>query len=406
MNDMLNIVLFDDQRVRRFFPLTLTRPMAELRVGILSVKEKWSKALRVQPSDISSYSLPHLNAIFLQPKEGGVTEQYLYINSAYFPSQALVEEILTLQSKEVLVDTQGQQIALLSDAPVQDIRTKAPIAQNTRKSSLDLHKQQLQHIWDIFELNDHQIRADIVWLNLSKNTTISSTNQVIGDALYVEDGASVECAMLNTSTGPIYIGKNSNIMEGAMIRGPVAICEGGVVKMGTKIYGATTIGPYSKVGGELNNSVITGYSNKGHDGFLGNSVIGEWCNLGADTNTSNLKNNYSEVNIWSYNTASFQNSQRQFVGLVMGDHSKSAINTMFNTGTVVGTFCTLFGSDFPEKFVPDFSWGFLKNWQEHTFEKAIQTARLVMQRRNIELTDQHIKLYQAVLDLTKEHRKG
>ncbi|RPJ66900.1 MAG: glucose-1-phosphate thymidylyltransferase, partial [Alphaproteobacteria bacterium] len=214
-----------------------------------------------------------------------------------------------------------------------------------------------------------------------------------------------ECAVINANTGPVYIGKNAEIMEGSLIRGPFALCEHSVLKMGAKIYGATTIGPFSKVGGEINNSIITGNSNKAHDGFLGNSVLGEWCNLGADTNNSNLKNNYAEIKLWNYNSEKFTKTGLQFCGLFMGDHSRCGINTMFNTGTVVGVSSNIFGTGFPRNFIPSFSWGGNAGFMVYQKPKAYEAAENAMQRRNVQFTSDDIKILDAVFDLTEKYRK-
>jgi UDP-N-acetylglucosamine diphosphorylase/glucosamine-1-phosphate N-acetyltransferase len=240
-----------------------------------------------------------------------------------------------------------------------------------------------------------------------QSQTISTTNTVFGDSrnIFIEEGAWVECSILNATNGPIYIGKNATVMEGCIVRGGLALCEGATLKMGAKIYGATTIGPYSKIGGEVNNSVIIGYSNKGHDGFLGNAVIGQWCNLGADTNNSNLKNNYSEIKVWNYPSGGFINTGKQFCGLIMGDHSKSGINSMFNTGTTIGFFCNIYGSDFPRTFVPSFSWGSSKGFVTYQIDKAIETANRVMERRNKTLDAIEEDILRAIFEQTKGYRK-
>jgi UDP-N-acetylglucosamine diphosphorylase/glucosamine-1-phosphate N-acetyltransferase len=232
-----------------------------------------------------------------------------------------------------------------------------------------------------------------------------SVNTIAKENIFIEEGAKLEFVTLNASTGPIYIGKNTEIMEGSMIRGPFALCEGAGVKLGAKVYGATTVGPYSKIGGEVNNSVLFGYSNKGHDGFLGNSVLGEWCNIGADSNNSNLKNNYEEVKLWSYETESFEKTGLQFCGLMMGDHSKCGINTMFNTGTVVGVSANIFGAGFPRNFVPSFSWGGAAGFTVYMTRKAFETARLVMSRRGVDFDEKEAKILQHVFEDTKIWRK-
>jgi UDP-N-acetylglucosamine diphosphorylase/glucosamine-1-phosphate N-acetyltransferase len=222
--------------------------------------------------------------------------------------------------------------------------------------------------------------------------------------LFLEPGAKAQASIFNTQTGPIYLGKDSEVMEGCLVRGGLALCEGAGLKMGAKIYGPTTIGPHAKVGGEVNNSVILGYSNKGHEGFLGNSVLGEWCNLGADTNNSNLKNTYDAVDIWDYAQGRYRSTGLQFCGLFMGDHAKTGINTMLNTGTVVGVAANVFGGGFPPKFIPDFSWGGAEGLTTHRLDKALQTAKAVMARRNTPLTEAAAQLLQAVFQQTKAYR--
>jgi UDP-N-acetylglucosamine diphosphorylase/glucosamine-1-phosphate N-acetyltransferase len=234
---------------------------------------------------------------------------------------------------------------------------------------------------------------------------LSKTNTVFGkDRIFVEQGAVVEAAILNPDGGYIYIGENATIMEGSIVRGSLAMCNHSQLKMGAKIYGPTTLGPYSKIGGEVSNSVLIGYSNKAHDGFLGNSVLGEWCNLGAGTNNSNLKNNYSEVKIWNYSTEHFEKTGLQFCGLIMGDHSKAGINTMFNTGTVVGVSCNIFGDGFPRNFIPSFSWGGAAGFTEYKIDKAFATAELVMKRRNKVFDDKERKILLSVYELSKKYR--
>ena len=264
----------------------------------------------------------------------------------------------------------------------------------------------LNFLWDIFSKNDSAIRDDFSLLTEGrKSQPISSSNKFAGSQqIFIEKGAVVECSVLNATNGPIYIGKNAEVMEGCLIRGPFALGENAVLKMGAKIYGATTIGPYCKVGGEVNNSVFQSNSNKAHDGFLGNSVIGEWCNLGADTNNSNLKNNYANVKIWSHATEEMVDTGMQFCGLFMGDHSKSGINTMFNTGTVVGVNANIYGSDFPIHFVPSFSWGTAQGFSDYRLEKALEVAERVMARRNQKLTTSERKILSHIFNLTNRFR--
>jgi UDP-N-acetylglucosamine diphosphorylase/glucosamine-1-phosphate N-acetyltransferase len=265
----------------------------------------------------------------------------------------------------------------------------------------------VQNTWDIFSNNDAALRADfeLVTQDRKSQPIPKSVNVIAPENIFIEEGAKLEFVTLNASTGPIYIGKDAEIMEGSVIRGPFALCEGAGVKLATKVYGATTVGPYSKIGGEVNNSVLFAYSNKGHDGFLGNSVLGEWCNIGADSNNSNLKNNYEEVKLWSYETESFAKTGLQFCGLIMGDHSKCGINTMFNTGTVIGVSANIFGSGFPRNFVPSFSWGGAAGFTTYTTSKAFATAKLVMSRRNVEFDAQEQAILEHVFEETKKWRK-
>jgi UDP-N-acetylglucosamine diphosphorylase/glucosamine-1-phosphate N-acetyltransferase len=260
----------------------------------------------------------------------------------------------------------------------------------------------VNHLWDIFSINGLALEQDFNLLTKGiKSAKVSKTNTLFGDQIFIEKGAKLECVILNSTTGPIYIGKNTEIMEGSVIRGPFALCEGATIKAGAKIYGPTTIGPYSKVGGEVTNSVIFGYSNKGHDGFLGNSVIGEWCNLGADTNTSNLKNNYSNVTIYDYASVNTVSTGLTFCGLMMGDHSKCSINTMFNTGTVVGVFANIFGGDFPPKFIPSFSWGGSAGFTVYELDKVFETAQRVYERRHKRLDEMDKAILKKIFSLTK-----
>jgi len=332
-----------DKNKSSFLPLTYSRPISSLRVGILTIKEKWELALN---------------------QEVGVkSDEYLGMN-------------LHLNGEE-------------KDASILPSSNK------------------LNNIWDIYVLNAIEISNDFsALIKGRKSNKISNTNKIIGEKslIFVEDGATIEASILNTKSGPIYVGKNAKIMEGSMIRGPFALCEGGVVKMGTKIYSGTTVGPYSKVGGELNNVVIQGFSNKAHDGFLGNSVIGEWCNIGADSNNSNLKNNYEEVKLWCYDEEKFINTKRQFCGLFMGDHSKFGINTMVNTGTIIGFSVNLFGSGFPRNFIPSFSWGGTSGFKTYQLKKAIETAKLVMQRRDKIFSNKDTRIFNHIYNQTSKYR--
>ena len=387
----MNIILFDNKR-EDFYPLSLTRPIAEFRLGVLTIKEKWGNYF----DSVSTLSNDYLAEKFNTKK---IKEDNIWINSQLLPSKDIVTEIKSLRVGEVL---KKESIILAF--------------RNSEFSSDELNNVEsnsdfsfFSSITDIFSLNEEEIIADIALMNLQNN--MKSLNEITDSNIksgkfpvYVEEGATIENCYINTSEGPVYIGKNTHIMQGSMLRGPFAICENSVVKMGAKIYGGTTIGPFCKVGGEINNSVFFGYSSKAHDGFLGNSIIGQWCNLGADTNNSNLKNNYDDVKIWNYGSESFLQTGLQFCGLIMGDHSKCGINTMFNTGTVVGVGANIFGSGFPRNFIPSFSWGGKSGFIIHKLEKFFSTAEKVMKRRSIPFTDIDKQVLLEVYNMTKRYR--
>lgn len=392
----MNLILFDDHGRNNLLPLTFTRPVAELRVGILTIREKWEKLFDLPAS--------YLTQEYLQEKYSyRITDDNLVLNGAVLPDGNLFRKVRELKAGEAL--KQGERLIAartgeasfnLDDSLLHD-RAK------TYQGTISV----IDYPWKIFLLNAQEIISDFKLITSGRpSAKLSKTVQVIpGGEIFVEEGFKGEFITLNTSTGPIYLGSDSEIMEGSSIRGPFALCEGSTVKMGAKIYGATTIGPYSKAGGEINNSVIYGRSNKGHDGFLGNSVIGEWCNLGADTNNSNLKNNYAEVKVWNYPENRFIGTGLQFCGLIMGDHSKSAINTMFNTGTVVGVSANVFGSGFPKNFIPSFSWGGVARTLVYQIEKAFETMQFVMDRREEKLTEKEKDIYIQIFNETAKYRK-
>jgi len=384
----MNSILFDDCR-SDLLPLTYTKPVCQLRVGILTIKEKWEI--------ISGFSFSFKTEEYLQKKYPLVlSDDNLFINGSILPDKEIVDVIEKLEREQCLVKD-GIVIAYKSsneNRPEKVVEYQNDISQINR-------------CWNIFSLNEVEIKSDFQLVTRNKITQeISKTNTVIGGQnIFIEEGAKVECSVLNAQSGFIYIGKNAEIMEGSMVRGSLAMCENSVLKMGAKIYGATTLGPFCKVGGEVNNSVFQGFSNKGHDGFLGNSVIGEWCNLGADTNNSNLKNNYAEVKLWNYSVERFEKTGLQFCGLIMGDHSKCGINTMFNTGTVIGISSNLFGPGFPRNFIPSFSWGGSGGYTTFVLDKVFDVAQKVMERRNIELSSDDKDILSYVFSLTNKYRK-
>lgn len=365
-----NYILFDDADIRAsLLPLTYTRPTAGIRIGIFTITEKWEKYL--------SASVSFLTEAYLQEKFPlKKSKQSTYINGAVCPTQELVEAINKLDDDHILVKEN------ITIAYKTDIKGK----KSAFKGSLNI----IQNPWDIFAYNAAEIQSDFNLIKSSKqkNYPITDTHTIAynPENIFIEEGVKLRACILNAEDGPIYLGKNSEVQEGALIKGPFALCESSVVNMGAKMRGDSTIGPFSKVGGEVSNSVIFGYSNKGHEGFIGNTVIGEWCNLGADTNTSNLKNNYGTVELFSYKEKGMVSSGRQFCGLIMGDHSKTGINTMFNTGTVVGVAANIFGSGFPPKHVPSFSWGGAEKFTTFRLEKAYEVADRVMERRKLKFT--------------------
>lgn len=390
----MNYILFDGTVRNALLPFTFTRPVADIRVGILTIREKWEKYL--------GYTTTTLTEEYLMEKFPMVEmEANIMINASFFPNEIVVEMIHNLEPKQAIIA--GEEIiAFYSNDTQEEVDFDDYELIDYEEEIL-----RIENTWDIFSKNDEAIREDFQLLTEDRHSQLipKSVNVIAPENIFIEEGAKLEFVTLNASTGPIYIGKNAEIMEGSVIRGPFALCEYAQVKMSAKIYGATTVGPHSKVGGEVNNSVLFGYSNKGHDGFLGNSVLGEWCNIGADTNTSNLKNNYEEVRLWSYETESFARTGLQFCGLMMGDHSKCGIDTMFNTGTVVGVSANIFGSGFPRNFVPSFSWGGASGFTTYLTKKAFEVAKVVMQRRQVEFSEQDAKILEHVFEETKKYRK-
>jgi UDP-N-acetylglucosamine diphosphorylase/glucosamine-1-phosphate N-acetyltransferase len=390
----MNYILFDGTVREALLPFTFTRPVADIRIGILTIREKWEKYL--------GYTTTTVTEEYLSEKYPMVEmESNLMINASFLPNPNLVEKIKNLKSNQALFA--GDTVIAFFTSDTQD---------EVDFDTYEIMEHQdevitVAHTWDIFSKNDAAIRADFELLTADRKSQAipKSVNVIAPENIFIEEGAKLEFVTLNASTGPIYIGANSEIMEGSVIRGPFALCESGRVKLATKVYGATTVGPHSVIGGEVNNSVLFGYSNKGHDGFLGNSVLGEWCNIGADSNNSNLKNNYEPVKLWSYETENFAQTGLQFCGLMMGDHSKCGINTMFNTGTVVGISANIFGSGFPRNFVPSFSWGGASGFTTYQTNKAFQTAKIAMARRNVEFTDLDAAILEHVFEFTKKYRK-
>ncbi len=393
----MNLIFFDDQDRENLLPLVFTRPVSEIRIGILTIREKWEKLLGQNDSS-SFFTQEYLKAKY--PLK--INDENIFINGGIIPDQTIIEELKTLKNKEALYS--GTDLIAVNLGK-EDAANFSSLAGYTAKSTASEKVIKIKNPWEIFGWNDHALRRDYELITRGrKSASISSTNTLIGHDIFVEEGATVEASILNSKTGPIYIGKDSEVMEGSVIRGPFSLGEHSATKLSTKIYGATTIGPHSKVGGELNNVVIFGYSNKAHDGFLGNAVIGEWCNLGADTNNSNLKNNYAEVKLWSYAKNRFVKTGLQFCGLIMGDHSKCGINTMFNTGTLVGVSCNIFGAGFPRNFIPSFAWGGAQGFETYQIDKVFETTEVVFKRRGLELNEIEKDILRYLFEQSKTER--
>jgi UDP-N-acetylglucosamine diphosphorylase/glucosamine-1-phosphate N-acetyltransferase len=391
----MNYILFDGSVRNSLLPFTYTRPVADIRIGILTIREKWEKYL--------SFTITTLTEEYLEEKYPMVEmEQNILLNASFLPTDVLVEQVKSLQENQAIV--KNDEIVAFYTTDVQD------------KVDFDTYEiihceedlLQIKNTWDIFSLNDKAIEADFKLMTEGrKSEPIPETVNCINPSqIFLEEGVDITYATLNATKGPIYLGKDSIVMEGCLLRGPFSLGDDSILKMGTKIYGATTIGPMSKVGGEVNNSVIFGYSSKGHEGYLGNAVIGEWCNLGADTNNSNLKNNYAEVRMWSYETERFAETGLQFCGLMMGDHSKCGINTMFNTATVVGVSANIFGGNFPRNFIPSFAWGGSAGFTTFKMNKVKEVVTAVMKRKHLDYNEQDEKILQHIFDLTEKYRKN
>ncbi len=390
----MNYILFDGTVREALLPFTFTRPVAEIRIGILTIREKWEKYL--------GYTTTTLTEEYLSEKYPMVEmENNVMINASFLPNAILSEMVKNLETNQAIFKG-DEVVAFYTNDSQEEVDFDAYEIIDYSEDCLTV-----EHTWDIFAKNDAALREDfeLITEDRTSQPIPKSVNVIAPENIFIEEGAKLEFVTLNASTGPIYIGKNSEIMEGSVIRGPFALCESGRVKLASKVYGATTVGPHSVIGGEVNNSVLFSYSNKGHDGFLGNSVLGEWCNIGADSNNSNLKNNYEPVKLWSYETENFAKTGLQFCGLMMGDHSKCGINTMFNTGTVVGVSTNIFGAGFLRNFVPSFSWGGASGFSTYLTSKAFQTAKIVMARRNVDFTEDDAKILEHVFEETKKYRK-
>ncbi|RVU00557.1 glucose-1-phosphate thymidylyltransferase [Mucilaginibacter limnophilus] len=390
------IILFDDNARQTLLPLTYTRPVADLRIGILTIAEKWAKYLN---TDFSYHTSEYLQAKF----PFIASEENLFINGSVCPDDGLHEAVDKLQTGEAL---KAGDLLIAIKVNRSDIESFSADASFSRVIDYTDTFVSVHYPEDIFKLNAVELKKDFALLTKGRTSaSVSNTNVIIGEDFFAEEGAVAECSTFNTKNGPIYLAANTEVWEGTHIRGGFALCNDSQVKMGAKIYGATTIGPFSRVGGEINNAVIWGYSSKGHEGYLGNSVLGEWCNIGADSNNSNLKNNYAEVRLWDYPTQRFRKTGLQFCGLIMADHAKCGINTMFNTGTVVGVSANVFGSGYPRNFIPDFAWGGAHGFETYGLKKVFETTERVFERRehrSFGKAEQDI--LEKVFELTKPYR--
>lgn len=395
----MNIILFDDSTRYSLLPFTHTRPIADIRCGIMTMRERWEHFTGATTGTLTE---AYLQQVY--PLNGG--SDNLFINGSVFATAELYLQIRNLQPQEQLVQ-EDTIIAARVTNDVVKFGAKIKVQAQLQEIPYDGELQRLQHTWDIFSYNEATIISDYALLTSGKTSQPVPEGVQVADSskLFISEGAKINIGcIINADAGHIYIGRNAEILEGVMMRGPIAVCDSAVVKMGAKIYGGTTIGPGCKVGGEISNVVFFANSNKSHDGYLGNSVIGEWCNLGADTNCSNLKNNYDKIKIWDEHNFTSVQTGLIFCGLMMGDHSKCAINTMFNTGTVVGVSANIYGGGFPEKFVPSFTWGGSEGMTTYKPERALETANRMMERRGLQLSPAEIKMYEHIFALTQEQR--
>lgn len=392
---MQQIVLCDIRNVHaQLLPMTYTRTVAGIRLGIGTLSSRWQDMLPgeyfVQPD------VDYLAEFFGLVPDGVIdAPDTLVVASNIVADHGLAVAVAALRSGERLIDKKGSEIA------------RRGRATEGHDVVYEAEYKEIANLYDIFMFNGEAISDGFRHITAGRESMpLSVTNTVIGDPadIFIEEGAWVEGAFLNTTAGPIYIGKDATVMEGSMLRGPIALCEHATVNMGTKIYPGTTIGRFCKVGGELNNVVMHDYSNKAHDGFLGNAVVGSWCNIGAGAVASNLKNDYTPIRLWNYPERRFLRTGLQFCGLIMGDHSKAGINTMFNTATVLGVGVNIHGSGFPRNFVPSFSEGSTAGYTDVSMSKFFETAARMMARRNVELTDAHRRLYMSIRQAAEEFK--
>ncbi|HYK44253.1 MAG TPA: putative sugar nucleotidyl transferase [Parafilimonas sp.] len=391
------IILFDTNERQNLYPLTEIRAVSALRCGIFSAKERWEM---ISGLPVFVQTEGYLMRLYDQIPQ----DEYLWIDASLWDEPSLRAQILSLQTGEALEDEHGF-IAGRITCEAGEFDYRQPEKFFSKLTSVE-NARRLQFPWQIFQWNDEQLRKDFL-LIFSRLTSqpISTTNQIVQpENIIAEEGAVVEHCIINGSTGPVYIGKNAVVMEGTMIRGPVAICEGAVVKMGARLYGATTIGPYCIAGGEIKNSVMQSFSNKAHDGYLGDSVIGSWCNLGAGTSNSNIKNTAGQVNVWHNRSGEYVSIGAK-CGVIMGDYSRTAINTSINTGSVIGVCCSLFGEGFPPRHIRNFNWGF-QTPTPYELEKALIDMNNWQKLKGKELTEEEVSVLRYIFELDLKKAKG
>lgn len=395
----MHLCLFEDKLLKKFHPITLTRPMDDLRIGILTIAQKWELAL--EPASVNRILRSELKGVF-PDYETKDKDSWLWINARYFPGPELLKEVRglgigsCLQSEETViaahVEAEQSTEWLASGKP--DFNSLFVLESGTHRP--------LNHLWDLFLVNGSEIKHDIELLkpeqaahsDISDHAVLENSEQI-----FIEEGAVIEAGcILDAEKGPVYIGRNATVMAGSIIYGPSAVCEGATVKAGARIYPDTTIGPVCKVGGEVNRTIFHSYSNKAHDGFVGNSILGQWCNIGADTNTSNLKNNYSTIRIADWETRKEIDTGQQFLGTVMGDHSKTAINTQLNTGTICGVSSNIFSDDFPPKLITSFSWVGSNVIQKYNLDKALETMEAMMARRDVAISEDYKNMMRHIAE--------
>lgn len=395
----MNYILFDDAAHYSLLPFTHTRPVADIRCGIYTMRQRWEYYLNTPTSTLAA---GYLQEVF--PLQAAA--ENTWINGAVFATEALTAAILALPAEAKLLSG-DEIIAVRTNSQDISFDHFSDSANGLQTVLFEQAVRKLRQKWDIFSLNEQAIKDDFITITKDRTSAPipEGVTVVARENIFLEPTAKVQPGtVINASAGAVYIGNNAEIMEGCLIRGPLALCDNAVLKMGAKVYTGCTIGPGSKVGGEISNVVFFANSNKGHDGFVGNAVIGEWCNLGADTNSSNLKNNYDVVKIWDEHLNKSIKTGLTFCGLLMGDHSKCGINTMFNTGTVVGISCNIYGGNFPEKFIPSFAWGGSEGGVTYKLDRAMDTARRMMARRNIELSAAEERMYQHIFEQTQKQR--